>query len=58
MQLDSALLEMDRIVSIFHSLLQLAQIESGSPRERFGAVDLGALCETMCDVYEPSAAEN
>ncbi len=56
-QLDKALTELDGIVSIFHSLLQLAQIESGSPRARFAPVDLTALCQTLCEVYEPSAAE-
>ncbi|MGY9048141.1 ATPase [Puniceibacterium antarcticum] len=55
---DKALDELDGIVSVFHSLLQLAQIESGSPRARFTSVDLTALCQTLCDVYEPSAAEN
>ncbi|SNR47391.1 sensor histidine kinase [Puniceibacterium sediminis] len=55
---DKALAELDGIVSVFHSLLQLAQIESGSPRARFAPVDLTALCQTLCDVYEPSAAEN
>ncbi len=55
---DKALDELDGIVSVFHSLLQLTQIESGSPRARFQPVDLTALCQTLCDVYEPSAAEN
>ncbi|WP_246107243.1 sensor histidine kinase [Puniceibacterium confluentis] len=54
---DKALAELDGIVSVFHSLLQLAQIESGSPRARFAPVDLAAVCRTLCDVYEPSAAE-
>lgn len=57
-QLDKALAELDGIVSVFHSLLQLAQIESGSPRARFAEVDLTTLCQTICEVYEPSAAEN
>ncbi len=55
---DKALVELDGIASVFHSLLQLAQIESGSPRARFQPVDLAALCRTLCDVYDPSAAEN
>ncbi len=55
---DKALDELDGIVSVFHSLLQLTQIESGSPRARFAPVDLTELCQTLCDVYEPSAGEN
>ncbi|EAQ25557.1 sensor histidine kinase [Roseovarius sp. 217] len=57
-QLEKAQVELDGIVSIFHALLQLAQIESGSPRARFAAVDLSELCQTLCDVYEPAIAEN
>lgn len=56
--LDKAQTELDRISSVFQSLLQLAQIESGSPRARFSVVDLTALCRTICDVYEPAAGEN
>lgn len=56
--LDKAQTELDRISSVFQSLLQLAQIESGSPRARFSAVDLSALCRTICDIYEPAACEN
>ncbi|WP_375553768.1 sensor histidine kinase [Roseovarius mucosus] len=50
--------ELDRIVAIFHALLQLSQIESGSPRGRFAPVDLSELCQTLCDVYDPATAEN
>ncbi|MDX5401367.1 MAG: HAMP domain-containing histidine kinase, partial [Rhodobacterales bacterium] len=56
-QLEKAQSEIDLISSVFQSLLQLAQIESGSPKARFGPVDLTALCQTLCDVYEPVAAE-
>lgn len=56
--LEKAQAELDGIVSIFHALLQLAQIESGSPRARFAAVDLSELCRTFCDVYDPAMAEN
>lgn len=56
--LDKAQTELNRISSVFQSLLQLAQIESGSPRARFSVVDLTALCRTICDVYEPAAGEN
>ncbi|MGX0876848.1 signal transduction histidine kinase [Roseovarius sp. MBR-154] len=56
--LEKAQTELDGIVSIFHALLQLAQIESGSPRAGFTPVDLSDLCRTLCDVYDPSITEN
>ena len=49
--------ELDGIASVFQSLLQLAQVEAGSPKARFVPVDLDALCRTMVEVFEPSAAE-
>ncbi|MEM0934560.1 MAG: HAMP domain-containing sensor histidine kinase [Pseudomonadota bacterium] len=54
---DTARAELDGIVSVFHSLLQITQIETGSPRARFAPVDLGTLAETFCELYEPTAAE-
>ncbi|MDW4500372.1 HAMP domain-containing sensor histidine kinase [Sulfitobacter sp. D35] len=48
--------EVDDIASVFQSLLQLAQVESGSPRAHFRPVDLADLCRTLVEVYEPSAA--
>lgn len=50
--------EVTSIASVFQSLLQLAQLESGSPRSRFGPVDLHALCETLAEVYEPAAGQS
>lgn len=45
------------IVRTFQSLLQIAQLEGGSVRERFGRLDLGALAAKLVDVYAPSAEE-
>ena len=50
--------ELDGIASVFQSLLQLAQVEAGSPKARFASVDLAALCQTMVEVFEPVVAEN
>jgi signal transduction histidine kinase len=55
--LEKARAELDGIVAVFHALLQIAQIETGSPRARFGPVDLLDLCTTVCELYEPAAAE-
>ncbi len=50
--------ELVGITSVFQSLLQLAQVEAGSPKARFTSVDLTALCHTMIEVFEPAATEN
>lgn len=47
--------EVNGIATVFQSLLQLAQVDSGSPRQRFAPVDLNTLCATMAEVYEPAA---
>ncbi|MHA6265129.1 sensor histidine kinase [Arenibacterium sp. CAU 1754] len=49
--------EIDGVVSIFQSLLQIAQIESGSPKTRFAPVDLCDLAKTFGEIYEPAAQE-
>ena len=46
------------VVSVFRSLLQIAQIEAGTPRSGFRAVDLGALVQTFAELYEPAAADS
>ena len=45
------------IVKIFQALLQIAQIEGGSPRAHFDRVELGEVAETMVEVYAPDAEE-
>jgi len=45
------------IVATFQSLLQISQIEGGSPKSRFQPVDLGVLAATFVEVYEPAAEE-
>lgn len=54
---DRATDELDRIVAVFHALLQIAQIEAGTPRSQFAPVDLAALIETCVELYEPMAGE-
>ncbi len=55
--LDKAKAELDGIVNVFHALLQIAQIETGSPKAGFKPVDLIELCATFRDLYEPAAAD-
>jgi signal transduction histidine kinase len=49
--------EIDGIAGVFHALLQIAQIESGSPKAGFKPVNLTELCSTFCELYEPAATE-
>lgn len=49
--------EADGIVATFQSLLQIAQIEGGSPKARFTPVDLTDLARTFAEIYEPSAED-
>lgn len=48
--------EVTDMTRVFQALLQLAQVEAGSPRARFEDVDLAKVCQTLVEVYEPSAA--
>lgn len=50
--------EVEQMAQVFQALLQLAQVEAGSPKERFEPVDLAALCRTLLDMFEPTAQEN
>lgn len=54
---DSARGELDGIVSVFHSLLQIAQIEAGTPGSHFAPVDLSDVVKTCVELYEPTASE-
>lgn len=50
--------EAERAVAVFQSLLQIAQIEGGSPKARFGPVDLAAVVRTFVEIYEPAAEDS
>ena len=47
----------DGIVATFQSLLQIAQIEGGSPKARFAPVDLADLTRTFAEIYQPTAED-
>lgn len=49
--------ETEGIVRVFQSLLQIAQVEGGSPRAGFAPVDLCDLAETFADIYQPTAEQ-
>ncbi|GAB4287531.1 MAG: ATP-binding protein [Roseovarius sp.] len=50
--------EAERAVAVFQALLQIAQIEGGSPRARFAPVDLAELMRTFAEIYEPAAEDS
>ncbi|PKP63923.1 MAG: two-component sensor histidine kinase [Alphaproteobacteria bacterium HGW-Alphaproteobacteria-8] len=54
---ERAALEAERAVAVFQSLLQIAQIEGGSPRARFKPVDLGEILRTFAEIYGPAAED-
>ena len=53
--IDAAIAEAEGLLATFSALLRIAQVEGASPRAGFGAVDLSAVAETVCDAYRPDA---
>ena len=49
--------EADALLDIFAALLRIAQVESGTQRAGFAAVDLSAVAESVAEVYAPAAVE-
>jgi signal transduction histidine kinase len=56
--LHGALSEADEILALFAALLRIAQIESGSRRAGFAAVDLAALVRHIAEIYRPVAEDS
>lgn len=55
---DRAQAELQGVVSVFRSLLQIAQIESGTPKSGFVPLDLAELVDTCVELYDPSASDS
>ena len=55
--IDGALAQVDDVLTTFHALLRIGQIEGGAGRARFEPVDLSAVMERIRLAYE-SAAED
>lgn len=49
--------ECERISETFSALLRIAQIESGSRREKFTRVDLASIMNEVCEVFAPVAED-
>jgi signal transduction histidine kinase len=55
--ISAAIEDTDQILSIFGSLLSIAQVEAGSRLTKFAAVDLSGLCEKVFRIYGPVAED-
>jgi signal transduction histidine kinase len=55
--LQQAISETDAILQTFASMLQLAEVESGTLKDRLKPVNLGAVARQMGDAYAPLAEE-
>jgi signal transduction histidine kinase len=55
--IDDALAQVDDVLSTFHALLRIGQIEGGAGRSRFEAVDLSAVMERVQLAYETVAED-
>ncbi len=53
----SMMAELDGLLGVFEALLRIAQIDSGTRRATFVAVDLSALVEGLAETYRPVAVE-
>ena len=49
--------ELDRVLETFNALLNISKIETGRVQEEMVSVDMSALAEDACELYEPAAEE-
>jgi hypothetical protein len=54
-EIDAAILDVDRVISIFNALLRLAEIDQGARRSGFDKVNMTRLCDDVVDFYQPLA---
>lgn len=55
--IEQAIIDLDGIVSVFQALLRIAEIEAGSRRAAFAAIDLTPLLADLAELYDASAEE-
>jgi signal transduction histidine kinase len=53
-EIEAAVTDVDRVISIFNALLRLAEIDSGMRRSGFVSVDLGGIAAAAVDFYQPA----
>ncbi len=56
-ELNGLLVEIDRILSVFHSLLRISNIQKGKRHLTFQVVNLSTVLEDVIELYEPVAGE-
>jgi signal transduction histidine kinase len=54
-EIDAAVADVDRVISIFNALLRLAEIDSGLRRSGFVPVDVAAVAAAAVEFYQPAA---
>jgi signal transduction histidine kinase len=54
-EVEAALADVDRLISMFNALLRLAEIDSGVRRAGFERVELGRVLQEVIELYEPIA---
>lgn len=55
--IDAVLVDIDRILAIFHALLRIANIEKGKRSQQMTEVDLRKIITDVAELYEPFAEE-
>ena len=54
-EIDTAVADVDRVMSIFNALLRLAEIDSGMRRAGFVSVDVAEVAAAAVEFYQPAA---
>ncbi len=55
--IDRAVMDLDRVTSIFEALLRIAQLEAGARRAAFTVLDIRPLLEGLSELYEASVED-
>ncbi len=54
-EIDAAVADVDRVISIFNALLRLAEIDSGLRRSGFVPIDMADIAAAAVEFYQPAA---
>ncbi|MBI3526949.1 MAG: HAMP domain-containing protein [Betaproteobacteria bacterium] len=54
-EIESAVADVDRVIGIFHALLRLAEIDTGTRRSGFVQVDVARIASEAAEFYQPVA---
>ena len=56
-EIDAAVADVDRVISIFNALLRLAELDTGARRSGFVQVDAARVAAEVVEFYEPAAEQ-